>query len=78
MECLYQVVESKFPLSDHPQSEYGIAATVMQDGCVVVLASVHHICPDLSAITQLAQICNQLKLDPAHLPDIVNDFLAQR
>jgi len=75
MKCLYQVIESCF-LSDNRQCEYGIAATVTEDECIVVLASVHHLCKDLHAITQFVRLCNELELDPIHLPDAVDDFLA--
>ena len=77
MECLYQVVEVSFSPLDPTQSEFGIAATVMYDECTVVLAAVYHISCNRMAVTALAALCNRLKLDPIHLPDVVYDFLAQ-
>ena len=78
MKCTYQVVQSIYPhISEAPQT-YGIAATTTYDECIVVLISVHDICQDLLAITKLVELCNQLQLDPIHLQDVVDDFLADQ
>ena len=78
MECHYKVVKSMFVKDPTDSDEYGIAATVVYNGCTVVLTSVHRISGNLSAVTRLAKLCNQLEVSPIHLQDIVDDFLAQQ
>lgn len=78
MKCTYQVVQSTYPHISEAPHTYGIAATTTYDECMVVLISVHDICQDLLAITMLVELCNQLQLDPIHLQDVVDDFLADQ
>lgn len=78
MKCTYQVVQSTYPYISEAPRTYGIAATTTYDGCMVVLESVHDICQDFAAITKLAEVCNQLQLDPIHLQDVVDDYLADQ
>lgn len=78
MKCTYQVVQSIYPHISEAPHTYGIAATTTYDECMVVLISVHDICQDLLAITKLVELCNQLQLDPIHLQDVVDDFLADQ
>ena len=78
MKCTYQVVQSTYPHISEATHIYGIAVTTNYDECIVVLSSVYEICQDFAAITRLVELCNQLRLDPIHLQDVVDDFLADQ
>jgi len=55
---------------------YGIALALVQDGSMNILYSVEDICSEPSQLSQLVQLCNDLHLDPIHLQDVIDDFLA--
>lgn len=75
---MYQVVNNTYLNNKEIIHTYGIAFTTTYDDCIFVLSAVHDICQDHTAIKQLAELCNQLQLDPIHLQDVVDDFLADQ
>lgn len=77
MTCFYQVVKTTYPNNKKYPEEYGIVATAEEYGSTVVLSSVYRVCANFEEITRLADLCNRLELDPIHLTDVVEDFLAE-
>lgn len=75
---MYQVVNNTYFNNKEIVHTYGIAFTITYDDCIVVFSAIHDICRDLAAINQLVELCNQLHLDPIHLQDVVDDFLADQ
>ena len=69
----YQIVST---VIDHPEEgktkAYGIKA-ISSDGAVCVIADVS---ARKEAVEALVALCNQMQLEPCHLKDVVEDFLA--
>ena len=51
----------------------GVTATTYGISCDTV--RFEDVCTDEAAMTQLVAKCNELELSPAHLADVVEDFL---
>ena len=75
---MYQIIKNTYPNNTVFAHTYGIAFTITYDDCIVVLSAIYDICQDQTAITQLVELCNRLQLDPIHLQDVVDDFLADQ
>ena len=56
---------------------YGIAFVQKQNGRYVITESYIDLCADNKKVDNLVNTCNDLKLDPIHLQDIVADFLTE-
>ena len=56
---------------------YGIAYAALYDGSVVLLESYPDLTSDPQVMEWFAALCTLLDLDPVHLQDVVEDFLAE-
>jgi len=72
MEYQYFVVRDH---GTHPA--YGIAVAVVREDCMYIHHLFQDICSDDSRIRALVHLCNQQKLSPLHLPEVIDDFLAE-
>ena len=75
-DCKYIVVKNEYIDGENTRVSYGIAAIENCDGTVCVLESVYDISSDFGTVESLVNICNAEELDPIHIEDVVNDFLA--
>lgn len=77
MHITYVVIEKTYASPPNTRASYGIAAYAYGIGNneSAVVVTIHDITPDRVALTKLVTQCNQLKLSPIHLHDIVEDFL---
>lgn len=66
--------DSRYPESS---AAYGIAVVVKQDSCMCIHQLYRDICGDFVRIAELVRLCNDLYLDPLHLPEVIDDFLAE-
>lgn len=55
---------------------YGIAAVAVDD-CWYICQLFQDICREYHRICELVRVCNDLQLDPIHLPEVIDDFLAE-
>jgi hypothetical protein len=46
------------------------------DGITTILESISDISSEINPVKRLVELCNNQQLDPIHLQDVVNDFLA--
>lgn len=76
MECQYCVVKTTYMTDKSARDSFGIAAVAEEDGSITVLETISDLCADYEVITRFVQLCNDLKLDPIHLQDVADDFLA--
>ena len=76
MKCKYILMENTLLYGDGTRTCYGIAAAHVYDGIVTVLDSVTDITANRQPLEELVKLCNELSLEPIHLNDIVEDFLA--
>lgn len=76
MEYKYTLIKSTLPSGDNCSARYGIAAVEEHDGVLVILQSVSDISVCSDPLEKLVDLCNELKLDPIHLSDVVDDYLA--
>ena len=74
----YGTVTEVYSLGEDSRISYGIVAysDVNDDGAASVIGSVHDVTSDEAKINGLASLCNVLQLDPVHLGDVIDDFLA--
>lgn len=73
MEYKYMVLTSRYGERDC----YGIAVTACYDDESVILESVADLCTEAEPVERLVDACNSLQLDPIHLYDVIDDFLAE-
>lgn len=73
MECRYILLKSEYEST----VTFGIAVVVDCDDCVTILDSYMDLSSDQSKVTELIELCNTLKLDPIHLPSVVEDLLSE-
>ena len=73
----YGIIEERYILTDRLRISYGIAAyaDAETDANATIVASVHDISSDPNTVTELADICNRLKVPPHLLREVVEDFL---
>ncbi len=76
VDCKYIVVKNEYIDGENTRVSYGIAAIENCNGTDCVLESVSDISSDFGAVETLVNICNAEELDPMHIEDVVNDFLA--
>ena len=74
----YGTVTEVYSLGEDSRISYGIVAysDANDTGTASVIASVHDVTSDKGTLNGLATLCNDLQLDPVHLCDIIDDFLA--
>ena len=76
MEHKYIVVQNVYKNADATRVSFGIAVVVEYDGITTVLESIPDLSSDIKPVERLVELCNNEKLDPIHLQDVVNDFFA--
>lgn len=76
VEYKYTLIKSTLLSGDNCRVCYGIAVEEEQDGVSVILQSVSDIAVCSDRLEQLVDLCNELELDPIHLNDVVDDYLA--
>ena len=74
--CKYIIVRNEYIDGENTRISYGIAAIENCDGVISVLKSVSDVSSDFSEVENLVNVCNSKELDPIHIEDIINDFLA--
>ena len=74
----YGMIEEKFVLQGSERISYGIAAysDAEENGTATIVASVQDVSFDYIQLGKLIDLCNHLELDPIHLKDVMEDFLA--
>ena len=80
MKVTYGITEETYSFSDIARTWYGVAAyaEAEKEGTACVVEIVHDVSDDRRRLGALVDLCNLLELDPIHVADIVDDFLAQR
>ena len=75
---IYGTIHEIYTLGSETRISYGIAAySDAETGSTAsVIAAVRDISSDREQIDSLVALCNRYRLDPMHLTDIVEDFLA--
>ncbi len=76
MEYKYILIKSTLLSGDNCGVCYGIAVVEEHDGVSVILQSVSDIAVCSDRLEQLVDLCNEFELDPMHLNDVVDDYLA--
>ena len=74
--CKYIVVKNEYIDGENTRVSYGVAVIENCDGTDYVLESILDISSDFGAVETLVNVCNVEELDPIHIEDVVNDFLA--
>lgn len=79
MKIIYGISEEKYTLNGLTRTSYGVVAyaDADKDGTAVIVASVRDITLDRSKLSKLVELCNKLQLSPIHLPDVIEDFVAE-
>ncbi len=74
----YELIKESYPSDTGYSVSYGILAyeSSPENGTTTIIATVHNITSDGSALSDLVTICNRLNLSPIHLHDVVEDFLS--
>jgi len=77
-DITYGTFSETYSIGDTTRISYGIAvyAHAECDGTATVILSVRDVSADKEKIDELVSLCNRLQLDPEHLFDVIDDFLA--
>ena len=77
-EITYGISEEKYALGNESRTSYGIVAYAdsEKNGTASIVASVNDITDDKDKLSAFADACNRCELSLVHLPDVVEDFLA--
>lgn len=77
MECTYILVRNTYEMGENTRIGFGIAAVEKETDGAIILESFSDLSSDVTKVEQLVRISNQEGLDPIHLCDVVQDFLAE-
>ena len=77
MECTYILVRNTYEMGENTRFGFGIAAVEKDTEASIVLDFFSDLSSDVTKVEQLVRLSNELGLDPIHLDDIVQDFLAE-
>ena len=77
MECAYILIRSTYETEKNPRTHFGIAAVEKDTDGAAVLESFSDLSSDVTKVERLVRISNEEGLDPIHLCDVVQDFLAE-
>lgn len=69
----YILIKSICTLEDTEHIIYGIALVDGSD----LIESVNDLSCDKQRVERLVELCTRLELSPEHLPDVIDDFLAE-
>ena len=75
MKIKYILTETNYDGGAPMRIGYGVAATLIEDGCAVILQSANNLTPEKSKAQKLVQSCNKCELSIKHFHDVVEDFL---
>ena len=77
-EIVYGIIRETYSLGTETRVSYGIAAYADSDttGTASVIAAVRDISGSKEKIDALVLLCNRCHLEPIHLQNIIEDFLA--
>ena len=75
---IYRISEEKYTLGNESRTSYDIVAYAdsEKNGTASIVASVNDITDDKEKLSAFADACNRCGLSLVHLPDAVEDFLA--
>jgi len=76
MEIKYVLITDIFGSDDTTRIGYGIALVSVNDDVMSVLQTVVDMSSDRVSVEKFIETCNTLELDPVHLQDAVEDFIA--
>lgn len=68
----YELIEGSFTLDSKTYVGYGISVIDTRSGKCTLF---HDISVNKNDIANLVSLCNELKLDPIHIRDVIDDFL---
>ena len=68
----YEIIEDSFTLESETHIGYGISVKDTRNGKCTLF---HDISVNKKDIANLVSLCNELKLDPIHIRDVIDDFL---
>ena len=71
-KVFYEIKETEVKLCEETVTSYGI--NCREDGKVV--SSIDDISTDRDSIKKLANLCNDLELDPSQLEEVAEDFVS--
>lgn len=77
MECTYILIRNTYEMVEKTRIGFGIAAVEKETNGAIILESFSDLSSDVTKVEQLVRISNQEGLDPIHLCDVVQDFLAE-
>lgn len=78
MELLqYIMIETNYTVNGVKYTSYGIAIADFSDTYPVIIETIPSLSTQKEPICRLTELCNQLRLSPMHLADVVEDFLAE-
>lgn len=77
MECKYILIRNIYEMGENTRIGFGIAAAEKGISEVTILESFSDLSSDVTKVEQLVRISNETGLDPIHLCDVVQDFLAE-
>ena len=77
MECTYILIRNTYEMEKNTRNSFGIAVVEEENDVAIVLESFSDLSSDVTKVEQLVRICNELGLDPIHLSEVVQDFLAE-
>ena len=74
-KVMYSIVENELVLNGETTVTYGIAVCSFGSG-VRQEETVNDVSTDRERLCALVDLCNRLALEPLHLHDVIEDFLA--
>lgn len=77
MGLTYCVIKETYMLSYGEYNSFGIAAVEVADGVPSVIVSLHNCADEFETLALLTKRCNELKLSPEHLADVMENFLCE-
>ncbi len=69
----YKLLDVEYKNHDRFYHGYGITVVNIENGCTV--DRIENICLSKLKMRKLIALCNNKKLDPTHLNDVVDDFI---
>ncbi len=77
METKYVLITDIFGSDDATRIGYGIALVSVNDDVMSVLQTVADMSSDKVSVEKFVESCNRVELDPVHLQDAAEDFIAE-
>lgn len=77
MECTYILTRNTYEMGENTRIGFGVATVEKGTAGAIVLESFSDLSSDVTKVEQLVRISNEIGLDPIHLSEVVQDFLAE-